>query len=186
MKAKLETSIERAIVLLGTARDYEHYLCLKIAPAGGGCCCFHCWPHTWQKVNRTIQPFGPLEDEGDALIDTGDGRFVLECHESGPEIVIYVGAATAGILLIKAVVELITTIIKSKSEDPRRRASKFTITKRTFVGSYYREDRIIEVDLPADEAVSEILTTQLHEALNKSTKLSKTLDRDVAKSRRVP
>jgi hypothetical protein len=179
---KLKISIDRAISLLGSERDYGKYVCLKIAPEAGGCCCFHCWPHTWQEVNRAILPSGPIKDEGDVVIKTKDGDFVLECHESGPEIIVYLGAATAGLLLIKAIVELITTILKSKSEEPRRRLGKLVITKRTFKGSRRNEERIIEIDLPPDSHYAKILTAELKSMFAKDKKPNKRVSQSPKKT----
>jgi len=182
METKLKASIDRAISLLGTERDYGKYVCLKIAPETGGCCCFHCWPHTWQEVNRTILPSGPIEDEGDVLIDTRGGRFVLECHENGPEIIFYLGAGTAGVLLVKAIVELITTILKSRSEEQRRRLGKLIITKRTFIRSRRHEEKIIEIDLPPDSPHAEILAAELKDMFEKDRKPNTSVHRIANKS----
>jgi hypothetical protein len=182
METKLKSSIDRAISLLGSEQDYGKYVCLKIAPETGGCCCFHCWPNTWQEVNQAIRPFGPIKDEGDVLIDTEDGRFVLECHESGPEIVVYLGAATAGVLLIKSIVELITTILKSNSEEQRRRLGKLVITKRTFIGFRLQEERIIEIDLPPNSHQTEIITAELRNIFGKDKKPNDVVHRIVRKS----
>ncbi len=176
METKLKESIERAIPLLGTKQNYAEYVCLKIAPETG-CCCFHCWPYTWQEVNRGILPCGPIEDEGDVLIETKDGGFVLECHESGPEIVFYAGAVTAGVLLVKAVIELVTAIIKSRSDETRRKAGSLKITKRTFKGSRLHEERIIDVDLPLDNLHEEILVDELRNMLSKEGKPNKRVQR---------
>lgn len=172
MDMKLKTSIDRAIALLGTKPDYSELVCVKITPEAG-CCCFHCWPYTWEEVNRAIQPFGPIEDEGNVLIETKDGGFVLECHESGPEIVFYAGAVTAGVLLVKAVIELVTTIIKSRSSEPRRRTGNLTITKKTFKGSRLHEETIIEINLPLESHHEEILTHELRKALDTKGKPNK-------------
>jgi hypothetical protein len=182
MEIMLKASIDRAISLLGTERDYGKYVCLKIAPETGGCCCFHCWPHTWQEVNKTILPSGPIEDEGDVLIETRDGSFVLECHESGPEIIVYLGAVSAGVLLIKAIIELITTILKSRSEELRRRPGKLIITKRTFIGSRRHEEKIIEIDLPPDSPHAETLATELKNTFRKEKKPNKAVHRSANKS----
>lgn len=166
----MKASIDRAISLLGTEQNYGKYVCLKIAPEAGGCCCFHCWPQTWQEVNRTIVPFGPIEDEGDVLIKTEEGSFVLECHESGPEIIIYVGAVTAGVLFVKAIVELVTTILKSMADEPRRKLGNFIITKRTFKGSRLHEERIIEINMPQNRHLAEILAVELNNMFVKEKK----------------
>jgi hypothetical protein len=182
METKLKASVERAIPLLGTERDYGKYVCLKVVPEMGGCCCFHCWPHTWQEVNKTILSFGPIEDEGDVLIDTPDGSFVLECHESGPEIIVYLGAGTAGVLLIKAVFDLITTILKSRSEEPRRRPGKLIITKRTFIRSRCREEKIVEIDLPLADGHAKMLAAELKSVFGNDKKAKDAARRIVRKS----
>lgn len=164
MNTKLQASIDRAIPLLRTSRNYDEYVCLKIAPEAGGCCCFHCWPYTWKEVNKTIEPFGPIEDEGDVLIETGDGAFVLECHESGPEIVT---AINAGVDLIRSIIDLVVTILKSKWKDTRRNTGKIVLTKRTLVGTQCHEERIIEVDLPLNSSLEKILTTELKKTFGK-------------------
>jgi len=69
MNKNLETSLDRAICLLGTPKDDDNYVSIKIKPAKGGCCCFHCWPNTWAGINEYISPCGPIEDEGDVLIE---------------------------------------------------------------------------------------------------------------------
>jgi hypothetical protein len=133
-------------------------------------------------VNRTILPSGPIEDEGDVLIDTRGGRFVLECHENGPEIIFYLGAGTAGVLLVKAIVELITTILKSRSEEQRRRLGKLIITKRTFIRSRRHEEKIIEIDLPPDSPHAEILAAELKDMFEKDRKPNTSVHRIANKS----
>jgi hypothetical protein len=58
-----------------------------------------------------------LTAELDRLIVDGDRDGVrIERHETGPEWIIYATAATAGVLLVKSVVELVTAILKARSE----------------------------------------------------------------------
>ena len=106
----LESSLSRAIRLLNTPKNYENYISIKIKPVQGGCCCFHCWPKTWAGINKYIAPAGPMRDEGEVLIENDDGKFVLECHESGPEIIIYLGVAVASLNLAKSIVDLVIII----------------------------------------------------------------------------
>lgn len=62
-----------------------------------------------------------------ALIDSklakfpSDSELGFEEHESGPELLVYLAVATAGITLAKSVVDLITAIIKARSEGPKKR-----------------------------------------------------------------
>jgi len=86
MEDKLEKSIDRAISLLKTPKEYEKYISIKLSPPSG-CCCSDCLPETWQAVNEFITPCGPVGHEGDALIEKDGNRFVLESHEGGPEII---------------------------------------------------------------------------------------------------
>jgi hypothetical protein len=51
-----------------------------------------------------------------AKADLSDAHFQLEKHESGPELLIYLAITTAGFTFAKSVVELITAIIKARSE----------------------------------------------------------------------
>ena len=147
----MEKSIDRAISLLGTPSGYEKYESIKIQPVKGGCCCFHCWPGTWKAFNEHILPFGPLEDEGDVLIKKGDEKFVLECHESGPEIVYYIGLGTASILLIKSVIELIVALLKYLEKDKAKTLGSLKIIRRRIIKGKANEEQVIEINLPLSE-----------------------------------
>ncbi|MGA8152529.1 MAG: hypothetical protein WB952_16370 [Terriglobales bacterium] len=50
-----------------------------------------------------------------------DVDFGFETHESGPEILVYLAVTAAGVSLAKSVIDLITTIIKARSETWRKR-----------------------------------------------------------------
>lgn len=49
-----------------------------------------------------------------------DADFEFETHESGPEILVYLAVTAAGVSLVKSVIDLITTIIKARSETWRK------------------------------------------------------------------
>lgn len=157
-------SIERASALMGTPSNPDGYIILKITPDGGGCCCTDCWPEAWRAVNRHIAPAGPIGHEGDVLLGDGDSRFVLESHESGPEFVVYLGFATASILAVKAVVELITTILKNVIQD-RKRPSRIKLVKRFATKGEFEEEVALELDLPLSEEVSKKLESRVRKAL---------------------
>ncbi|OYW74456.1 MAG: hypothetical protein B7Z37_17665 [Verrucomicrobia bacterium 12-59-8] len=81
---------------------------IKVRVAGG---CFH----------REHSPEAySLIDGYVADADLSDVHYQIEEHESGPEILVYLAVATAGLSLAKSIVELITTIIKARSEGIKR------------------------------------------------------------------
>jgi len=152
---------------MGTPKNYEDYISIKITPVPRNCCCFHCWPETWHVVNRHICPCGPLEDEGDALIHADGEKYVLQCHESGPEIIIYFGLATASILLLKSVVELIVTLLKALQGEERRKPDRIKIAKRLQIRGKVEVEELIEVDLPVSDDVQKKIDDVLKEHLKK-------------------
>ncbi len=54
-----------------------------------------------------------------------DAEFEFETHESGPEILVCLAVTAAGVSLAKSVIDLITTIIKARSETWRKRDLPF-------------------------------------------------------------
>ena len=47
---------------------------------------------------------------------SADVPYQIEEHESGPEILVYLAVSTAGLVLAKSIVELVTAIIKARSD----------------------------------------------------------------------
>jgi hypothetical protein len=45
-----------------------------------------------------------------------ESELAFEEHESGPELLVYLAVAAAGVTLAKSVIDLITTIVKARSE----------------------------------------------------------------------
>ncbi len=169
-------SIERASALMGTPSNVDDYMILKLMPDGGGCCCTDCWPEAWRAVNRHIVPAGPIGHEGDVLLGQGDAQFVLEGHESGPEIIVYLGVATASLLAIKAVFELITTILKNVTQD-RKRPSRIKLARRFATKGKFEEEVAMELDLPLSEETAEELESQVRKALTEHRTTPRTLRR---------
>jgi hypothetical protein len=69
--------------------------------------CFHREhsPRAYQIIDRHLNSISPDECV-----------FEFEEHESGPEILVYVAAATAGITIANSIINLIITIIKARAE----------------------------------------------------------------------
>ncbi|OPX63139.1 MULTISPECIES: hypothetical protein [unclassified Methanoregula] len=144
----LELNLNRAIQLLRTPQNYEEYVSIKIKPVDGGCCCYNHWHETWTQFNEFISQYQPVKKEGATLIERDGEKYVLESHESGPEIIAYLYFGTA-------VVGLITALLKFRQLESRNRSLKFKLTKRYLIKGEVEEDNSIEVDLSlSDEAIT--------------------------------
>jgi len=166
----MNESLVRAIKLLKTPPNSSEYVILKIGPTVRKCCCFHCWPETWAFVNEYILPCGPLQDEGDVLIKKNNEQFVLECHESGPEIVYYIGIGTASLLLIKSIVELIVALLKALEKERGKKVGSLKIIKRRIIKGDMNEEQIIEINLPLNESTIKSLDKKIKNALRSHNK----------------
>ena len=166
MEDKLLKSIDRAIALLKTPKEYEKYISIKLSPPFG-CCCSHCWPETWQKINKTIAPCGPIEHGGDALIEKNGNIFVLESHESGPEILVYLALATASVTLVKSVIDLVSTIVKGLSGEYIKQPLRIKISKSQIIKGKIEEENLIEIDIPISEGIEKYIEEKLKQAINK-------------------
>lgn len=170
-------SIQRAMALLDISCGQENFLIIKLEPEPRSCCCFHCWPETWSAVNRHIVPFGPIKDEGDVVIKHEDHEFILECHESGPEIIVYLGLATASLVLVKSVVDLITTFLKTLQKENRRAPAKIKVMTRRFIKGSDKDEILIELDFPLSKDIADKLNSKIREALQKHTEQAVPPDR---------
>lgn len=165
MSDNLQNSIDRAIKLMGTPTDYENYISIKIKPGQGGCCCLrHCWPRTWSAINEYIVPFGPIEEESDVLIGKNNDKYVLECHESGPEIILY--GVISG-LIAEAVVGLIKVFLMNLQNEEHKHPGSLKIIKRRHIKCQIEEEEIMEVNLPLTEDVIKKLNFNIKKVINK-------------------
>jgi hypothetical protein len=168
--ASLKRNLDIAIQLLNTPENYTDYISIKISPSNGGCCCFDHWPGTWGEINEFIFPAGPIKNEGAVLIEQNNEKFVLECHESGPEIIIYLGLGTASIVLVKSVVELMITILKSRQKREFHGTAKFKITSRRLIDSETEDEIVTEINLPLSEDAVEALNRNISKVFQKRKK----------------
>jgi hypothetical protein len=167
------SSIQRAAALLSCSGDQENYVIIKLEPEPRSCCCFHCWPMTWSTINKQIAPSGPIEDEADVLIKCDDYEFVLECHESGPEIVVYLTLATASVVLIKSVVDLITAFVNSLQKEHHKPLAKIKLVRRHVIDASVEGEVLLELDLPLSEDVTNALNSKVRTALQRNTQRPK-------------
>lgn len=167
MDYKFENSIKRAIALLNTPSDYQNYLILKLTLEPFSCHALHHWPNTWRQINEYIKPCGPLADEGDALIEEDGNKFVIESHESGPEIIVYLALATASVSLAKSIIDLVTTIIKGYSREIQKQSFRIKISKRQVIKGQFKEN-VIEVDIPLSKGTEKMLEEKIKKMLTQN------------------
>ena len=166
MRDSLQRSIDRAAALLGTAPRSDNYISVKLAPADASCCCFHCWPSTWNAVNRQYARQEPMKDEGDLLVESETGtRLVLECHESGPEIVAYVGAAVG---LATAITQLVLFLLKARQRERKPCDSiSMTLRRAARVGAV-EEEESLDVSLPLNDAAEKLIAEVIRRHVGES------------------
>jgi hypothetical protein len=105
--------------------------------------------------------------------DLSDVHYRIDEHESGPEILVYLALTTAGLSLAKSIVELVTAIIKARSEGIKRGDRPAdpleVIVRGHSKGGEYIEERIMKV--PAGATIT---PKQLEDAFPRKTKLAPT------------
>ena len=112
----------------------------------------------------------PCGREGDALIRTEDGDYVLECHESGPEIVVYLGVITASLVLTKSVIDLVTTFLKTLQKERHKPLSSVKLTRRRVIDGEIEEEILTEISFPLSGDTEKMLDERIQKALQKSAK----------------
>ena len=127
----------------------------------GGCYCRNCCRHAWRIVDRQVSELSKAEN-----------RFEIEEHESGPEVIAYVALATAGVTLAKSVIDLVTTVIKARSEGAKsgdtRRESVTLVVRRLKTDDTLAEERTMTFDVH-DDVTAEIVRKALLEGCEKIT-----------------
>jgi hypothetical protein len=163
------SSIERAKALLGEPRPDDDVVVLKLQPEPQACCCFHCWPGIWGEVTHFLAEHGRMEDEGDLLVKTDGGSYVLECHESGPEIVLYLTLAAATLNLIKPTIELITLFAKGLRWESR--GARLKLTSRRISHGETDEEVLMEIDLPLSPDTAKRIEAEITRSLRRNARL---------------
>lgn len=95
--------------------------------------------------------------------------FAFEEHESGPEILIYVAAATAGISLAKSIIDLIVSILKARSEGIKKgdkpQAPLELIVRRSQKDGEFKEETILRIN-HQDTIDPSLIDKQLKQAIS--------------------
>lgn len=96
--------------------------------------------------------------------------FEFEEHESGPELLVYVALATSGITLAKSIIDLVTAIIKARSEGVKKGDGPASpvelIVRRSGQGQVFREEVVLRLD-PGDPVNGKMVGKCLSQALKR-------------------
>jgi hypothetical protein len=97
-----------------------------------------------------------LIDDHCARAELSDIQYQIEEHESGPEILVYLAVTAAGFGLAKSIVELITAMIKARSEGIKRgdkpsHPLELIVRGHSRQGEYF-EEKILRI--PLDQIIT--------------------------------
>lgn len=150
-------------------RDGEIPISIKVR-VDAGCYSRGCCPVAFRAIEEKLQE-----------LQKGECRFVCEEHESGPEIIAFVALTTAGLTLAKSVVDLVTAIIKARSEG-RKHGDKHhepvtLVVRRVEKPDLLAEERVLTFDTN-DEVTSKIVREALLDGCKKVTKRQNQMRRD--------
>ena len=131
---------------------------LKIEPVTRFCCCSHCVPEFWTEINNEIHPQKPIEHEGVAVLTLNNEKFILEQHESGPELLAFLEAVNTIYNFIKLLLSLATDSFAKKGATKIKFTKRIMTTKQKLVA-----EEIFEIELSdiskneVDEIISKII-----------------------------
>ncbi len=114
---------------------------------------------------------------GYALIDSylrgSSPDFEFVEHESGPELLVYLAVATAGLTLAKSVIDLITAIIQARAEGVKKGDHPDDplelIVRRIDNGQEYREEFVLRIG-HSEQVDAKAVEEQVQQALHKLSK----------------
>lgn len=147
-------------------REGEVPVSIKIRVTSG---CFHREhsPRAYDLIDRHL-----------ASLSRDQVDFAFEEHESGPEILVFLAVTTAGVTLAKSVLDLITAIVKARSEGVQKgdspRDPLKLIIRRTRRDGEFEEEEVMEF-----ESHDRNLEIEIEEPLNAAT--SKLLEEELSK-----
>jgi hypothetical protein len=121
------------------SRDTRVPVSIKVR-VDSGCFDRGCCPHAYEVIDAHVAKLRSRECE--------DG-LTFEQHESGPEILVYLAVATAGLTVAKSVIDLVATIIKARNDgvkmgDRHSQPVELIIRRMTSKGKL-REERILRI-----------------------------------------
>ena len=131
-------------------------LSIKVRVSSG---CYHREhsPHAYSLIDRHLTELITYDE------------FTFEEHESGPELLVFVAAMTAGISLAKSIIDLIVAIIKARSEGIKKGDHPTSplelIVRRTYKDEEFREETVLRIG--HDEGINrEIIEERLKQSMS--------------------
>ena len=109
-----------------------------------------------------------LIDQALAKLDRGTSLH-LEEHESGPELLVYIAATTAAVSLATAILNLVATIIKSRSDGIKRgdhSSAPLELIVRRMDGKDFREEIVLRIG-HTDTVDGTVIGRELQKSLQK-------------------
>lgn len=120
----------------------------------------------------------------DSHLASSTAEIEFQEHESGPELLVHMALATAGLTLAKGVIDLITAIIKARSDGVKKGDRPDDplelIVRRVDDGREYREEMVLRIG-HNDPVAPKLIEKQVAEALGKLLKTH-----DVTKGKKAP
>lgn len=148
----------RSFELRQPSRQGDVSVSLKIRASSG---CFHREhsPHAYSLIDKHLASVAPAKSE-----------FAFVEHESGPELLVYLILATAGVTLAKSVIDLIIAIIKARTEGvkqgDRPNDPLAVIVRRVGDGAKSVEETVLRIG-PNDPVNHSHIEAQINAALKR-------------------
>jgi hypothetical protein len=108
--------------------------------------------------------------------DLADVHYQVEEHESGPEILVYLALAAAGLGFAKSIVELVTTIIKARSEGIKK-GDRPSDPLELIVRGYRKDGEYFEETVLRIPPHQNITPKQIEDTLSKKTRQTQKIKR---------
>jgi hypothetical protein len=167
----------RAFELARAPREGEVSVSIKVRVVSG---CFHREhsPHAYALIDKHLASRAARRPE-----------FGFVEHESGPELLVYLALGTAGITLAKSVIDLVTAIVKARSEGIKKgdRPSDplEVIVRRVGDGDKFVEETVLRIG-HADPLSREELQVRIEAAVKRliEDKMAEKANRTAPRTRR--
>jgi hypothetical protein len=115
-------SIDRAKKMFDDdSLDYDNSLLIKFSSQNVSCHCVKHFRDFWEKVEKNFNIIREKEygNEKDFLINKDSIKFVLESHETGPEIIIVIDLSNVDLGVIIGIVSLIYSCFSNQSTNKK-------------------------------------------------------------------
>ena len=131
----------------------DNFIFLKIEPVPYSCCCSHCLPELWENINKEISPQGPIGHEASEIFIINDESIILEQHESGPELMVFINSLIHLYNFIKFLYSLSIDSFKKKGAIKIKITKRVITTKQKVVSESIKE---VELSKSSEEIINKL------------------------------